>query len=255
VQVPAEIADVLHDSGNLEERIVRDLDLAGRYRAGIRGQQKGMAVICGTIVLISCWGFGPGVRAGLQGNWLHNALFGLSALLVAAFIFGPLGAWVMAHRLATHRHLSRLPFALLTLSDRVVPSCPSCGSELKASSALTATCSACDTESLLPAPLVSARLQRKHARAVAAHDELRVARGQGMSVVAEAQRAMGTTYLALGWLYLFAIPVLTAIFKLSGMLKQSWAEVAVVSVLTVVQAAGVCFLVGYLTRRAASKLD
>ena len=198
VDVPPEIAEVLGDSEQLEARIAQRFRAVEHYRSGIRSQSTAMAGTLGGMIVIAYFGYTPMVQAGLRGDATQSVLFLLSFGLGAAFVFWPPVVWIRAHRRATHRGLCRLPFASVSLTDRIVPSCPNCGSSLKASAALTAVCGSCETESLLPAPLVSSRLQRKHARAVAAHEDFDDAQEEALSARVESQLAFGDSFSTLG---------------------------------------------------------
>jgi hypothetical protein len=191
VPLPDDVSEVLDADLDLAAKIERHLDKAERYRKGLRGQASYMLVVIGVMVVVSLLGYWPVLAITWQAAGLKKVIILLSFLLGAAFMFVPVGVWVVAHRRSIQRRVARVPFAKIRLADRIVPECPSCGSDLEVSGGLTSLCHYCETESLLPATLVSARLQRKHARAVAAHEDVDSAMAEMESAVSQGQVAKG----------------------------------------------------------------
>jgi hypothetical protein len=166
----------------------------------------------------------------------------------AAFILVPLMAFGVAY-LRRRRHST--PFAVVTVTDTIRAQCPGCGEGLVAGGGITARCHRCDTESLLPAPMVEQRLAKDHARAIDAREE-------GLGAVSGFDTAMQRANIAAGrawkWLavvYLVAIPALCILAKHTGDLKQAWPQVLVIAALTTVPSVGLSWGSGWLAIRSA----
>lgn len=131
----------------------------------------------------------------LVGPLVTLGSYGISALLIVTSLgFG---------RLMELRRLARVPFAL---PRGTRASCPGCGDTLRPGGQVTATCSSCRTESLLPAHLVAARLRKKHHDVAQAHREVEHHRAGQAWGAAASHGCAGLAYLGFGTAVAVGIP-------------------------------------------------
>jgi hypothetical protein len=104
--------------------------------------------------------------------------------------------------------LRHLPLARLDLRSGLRAACPNCGAQLVPVGKVTATCGGCDTEALLPAPLVAAELQQRHHQlATARRRSSGLVRGQ-VQAAAIGQVVMGCGVGCIGLVAMSATPLL-----------------------------------------------
>lgn len=128
-------------------------------------------------------------------------------LIVLCMLFVPPvlvgGGWALARR--RHAVLAGLPFARMHLDDGVGVHCGSCGAKLEATKgdAVTAPCSFCRVESILPALWVDAARQRKHRQALLARRKQEAIIGGQFDVGAMAWKVITGLYAAFALYVMF----------------------------------------------------
>ena len=253
--VPAGIAVPLKTSKKLEAQVKSRLQYAARARSGMRSQSLWVLGILAFGAFILFASYGSMFRQILEDVQINAIPALLSAGTVSILAFGffvlPIGTWAITHRLSTQRQLASVPFATITITDQIEPHCPSCGDNLKTSGTLTSTCAQCGTVSLLPAPLVTARLQGQHARAVAAHKSGVVVRETAEMGFRRAQYASGAVFFAIGALCLVGIPIAVMLLQPIAMQHLSTLEALGAGLMTGMFVGSIGFFAGAASIRAA----
>ena len=145
--------------------------------------------------------------------------FALSAFIgvggVLPFVVVP-ALWLRIQRGVRARVLAALPLAEPQLSGELLRStCPGCGAlHHPAPGELTATCTHCVTQALLPLPLVRARLARVHAATVAAKARGDVALDAAKAAVEAWQRKV--VPLILGTLCVYGLVIVAFVLAIEA---------------------------------------
>jgi ribosomal protein S27E len=191
----AEHAELAHELETLRGRLERS------------GRRRGSALV---IIAVALFGVVSAAAVSVLGvsssrdDALELAMFGSLGLLgVLPFVAVPV-LWIRVQAHARARVLAALPVSTpVVRSNRITSDCPQCGATHTAdAAALTVTCSYCGCSSLLPLPLVDARLAIKHravidarARGDAERDSARAAAAAWQRMIKPLMRGFSVVFL------------------------------------------------------------
>ncbi len=135
-----------------------------------RGWQVGLAAFT-FLTCLPTFYLGFSAEGDTADQLLRAGLYGGAALGSALMAAIPL-LWLRTLKRSGEQAFAALPLARVSVdAGAFVAGCPSCGARLNTGGEVAVVCGHCQTQSLLPQPLVDARMKGRHKRVI----ELRLA--------------------------------------------------------------------------------
>lgn len=202
-----EHAELAGQLGELRERVERV----------VRGRSAFLIIIgiSAPLVLLAGLGVFASVRSA-EGDALAQLMFAsIGGLGLVPFIAIPI-LWTRVQSVARARQLAALPVSTPQVREaRVVSLCPSCGAPHDpAPASLTTRCQSCQTEALLPLPLVSEQLAKKHHAVVEARAQGQAEENAQKAAVAAWQAMVKPALLGFGAFFFLVMVIFIALAEM-----------------------------------------
>lgn len=211
--VPPEMASAVQASAALDAQLEQVAGEGKRTFDAIFLKNQRWQVGLAIFTFVSClptFFFAFAIEGDTGEKILRGVIYGVAALGTGLMALIPIW-WLRTLKRSGERAFAALPLARVSVDGGAfVAGCPSCGARLAAGHDVSVRCTHCQTESLLPQPLVDASLRERHKRVV----ELRVAGQEAMrdaTTAAAAQWKKKVVPAIIGFNVLFGVIVLAAV--------------------------------------------
>ncbi|MBL4635127.1 MAG: hypothetical protein JKY56_14740 [Kofleriaceae bacterium] len=173
IVLPSEVAQPLAEHQALGQKLSAQSENFAAARSGMSGEALSLFII-GFFLFVIIGG------SGLFGLYKSGGDIPTSAMPMVIIMGVGYGGFIVAllgggmrSMYVTRKRLAVLPFANLLAGTQLSAACANCGGTIVAKAhAIAASCEHCNTESLLPAAMVSKRLQAKHRLVLVMKQEL-----------------------------------------------------------------------------------